>query len=89
MKRKEYANCYSIAIQLLKFELDEPTSQLIELSEQIKEIETLKHTNQALIETLDEVLKIQEEGRNKRREAEHELARIEGEIKAKLLEINA
>lgn len=55
----------------------------------IVEIETLKHTNQALIETLDEVLKIQEEGRNKRREAEHELARIEGEIKAKLLEINA
>ncbi|MBR5795143.1 MAG: toxic anion resistance protein [Erysipelotrichaceae bacterium] len=55
----------------------------------IVEIETLKHTNQALIETLDEVLKIQEEGRTKRQEAEHELARIEGEIKAKLLEINA
>ena len=55
----------------------------------IVEIETLKHTNQALIETLDEVLKIQEEGRTKRQAAEHELARIEGEIKAKLLEINA
>ena len=54
----------------------------------IVEIETLKQTNQSLIETLDEVLKIQEDGRNKRREAEHELARIEGEIKAKLLEIN-
>ena len=55
----------------------------------IVEIETLKETNKALIETLDEVLKIQEEGRTKRQEAEHELARIEGEIKAKLLEINA
>jgi uncharacterized protein YaaN involved in tellurite resistance len=52
----------------------------------IVDIETLKHTNQALIETLDEVLHIQQEGREKRRAAEHELAKIESELKAKLLE---
>lgn len=54
----------------------------------IVEIETLKHTNQKLIETLDEVLKIQSEGHQKREEAEQELARIEGELKSKLLDIN-
>ncbi|MBQ1703947.1 MAG: toxic anion resistance protein, partial [Oscillospiraceae bacterium] len=39
------------------------------------------------IETFDEVLRIQEEGRTKRLEAEHELGRIEAELKAKLLDI--
>lgn len=53
----------------------------------IVDIETLKHTNQSLIETLDEVLRIQQEGRQKRREAEGELARIESDLKNKLLEI--
>lgn len=53
----------------------------------IVEIETLKATNQALIETFDEVMKIQEEGRQKRREAENEMLRMENELKAKLLEI--
>jgi uncharacterized protein YaaN involved in tellurite resistance len=53
----------------------------------IVDIETLKHTNQSLIETLDEVLRIQQEGRQKRRDAEGELARIETELKTKLLEI--
>ena len=53
----------------------------------IVEIETLKATNQALIETFDEVMKIQEEGRQKRREAETEMLRMENELKAKLLEI--
>ena len=52
----------------------------------IVEIETLKATNQALISTFDEVMKIQEEGRQKRREAEAEMLRMENELKAKLLE---
>ncbi|MFR1786952.1 MAG: toxic anion resistance protein [Ruthenibacterium lactatiformans] len=48
---------------------------------------TLRQTNRSLIETLDEVVKIQNEGREKRAAAETELGRIEGELKAKLLEI--
>ncbi|MGN1343287.1 MAG: toxic anion resistance protein [Traorella sp.] len=52
----------------------------------VVEIETLQYTNQKLIETLDEVMKINSEGRKKRREAEVELRRIESELKAKLLE---
>lgn len=53
----------------------------------VVEIETLQYTNKQLIETLDEVMKIQDEGRQKRRDAEIELRRIEGELKAKLLEV--
>ena len=53
----------------------------------IVEIETLKHTNQELINTLEEVRQIQEDGRSRRAEAEVELGRIEGELKQKLLEI--
>jgi len=52
----------------------------------IVDIETLTQTNQTLISTLDEVMKIQEEGRTRRQNAEVELARIENEMKAKLLE---
>lgn len=53
----------------------------------IVDVETLKHTNQNLIETLDEVRTIQIEGAKKRREAEVELGRIEGELKQKLLSL--
>lgn len=53
----------------------------------IVDIETLQQTNRSLIETLDEVVKIQADGRVKRAAAEEELGRIEGELKAKLLEI--
>ena len=53
----------------------------------IVDIETLQQTNRSLIETLDEVVKIQAEGKQKRAAAEAELGRIEGELKAKLLEI--
>lgn len=52
----------------------------------IVDIETLKHTNESLISTLDEVLKIQTEGKEKRREAEAELAQIENQLKDKLLQ---
>ena len=54
----------------------------------VVDIETLMQTNTTLIETLDEVIQIQNEGRQKRREAEAQLGRIEGELKQKLLEIN-
>ncbi len=53
----------------------------------IVDIETLISTNQTLISTLEEVTKIQEEGRQKRAQAEKELGRIEGELKQKLMDI--
>ncbi len=53
----------------------------------IIDIETLTHTNQELISTLDEVQQIRTEGHEKRVAAEAELARIEEEVKSKLLEI--
>lgn len=53
----------------------------------IIDIETLKHTNQMLISTMDEVLSIQQNGREKRRAAEAELANIEAELRAKMLEV--
>ena len=54
----------------------------------IVDIETLTQTNQTLISTLDEVMKIQEEGRARRASAEVELTRIENEMKQKLLDIS-
>ena len=54
----------------------------------IVDIETITATNQTLISTLDEVLKIQQEGREKRRNAEAELRRIENEMHDKLLEMS-
>ena len=54
----------------------------------IVDMETLKSTNQTLISTLDEVLKIQEDGRERRREAQQELGRIEEELRQKLLYIS-
>jgi uncharacterized protein YaaN involved in tellurite resistance len=53
----------------------------------IVDIETLKKTNLELIATLDEVRKIQDEGREQRLRAEEELGRIEGQLKQKLLEM--
>ena len=53
----------------------------------IVEIETLQATNASLISTLDEVMKIQEEGRAKRAAAEVEMKRIENELKTKLLQM--
>ena len=58
-----------------------------EAERSIVDIETLQHTNQQLISTLDEVLTIQREGAAKRREAEVELSKIEGELKQKLMEL--
>ena len=53
----------------------------------IVDIETLQHTNETLISTLDEVMTIQQEGRQKRAEAETELRKMENELKNKLLEV--
>ena len=54
----------------------------------IVDIETLQHTNEELIATLDEVIAIQKEGHEKRQAAEAELVRIEGQLNQKLLQIN-
>ncbi|MBQ9521667.1 MAG: toxic anion resistance protein [Oscillospiraceae bacterium] len=54
----------------------------------VVDIETLQHTNQQLISTIDEVLNIQRDGAEKRRAAEVELHRIEGELRQKLMQLN-
>lgn len=54
----------------------------------IVDIETLQKTNESLISTFDEVMNIQREGREKRRAAEAEMYRLEGELKQKLLQIH-
>lgn len=54
----------------------------------IVDIETLQHTNEELIATLEDIKKIQEEGRQKRREAETELINIENELKTKLIDMS-
>ena len=58
-----------------------------EAERSVVDIETLQHTNEQLISTLDEVLNIQKEGAAKRKAAEAQLGRIEGELKQKLLEL--
>ena len=77
--------------QLLKKNADMLKMGTIETAREaersIVSIETLQHTNNQLISTLDEVMKIQTEGAQKRKEAEAELGRIEGELKQKLLEL--
>lgn len=59
-----------------------------EAERSVVDIETLQHTNQQLISTLDEVLQIQKDGAEKRKAAEVELGRIEGELKQKLMELH-
>ena len=77
--------------ELLKKNADRLKVATIEAAKEsergIVDIETLKHTNESLISTLDEVMKIQTEGRAKRAAAESELQSMENELKAKLLEI--
>ena len=58
-----------------------------EAERSIIDVETLQHTNQQLIATLDEVIQIQRDGAEKRKAAEVELGRIEGELKQKLMEL--
>ena len=60
-----------------------------EAERSIIDIETLQHTDEQLISTLDEVINIQREGAAKRKAAEQELGRIEGELKQKLMELRS
>ena len=60
-----------------------------EAERSIVDIETLQHTNEQLVSTLDEVVNIQREGAQKRKEVEVELGRIEGELKQKLMELRS
>ena len=70
--------------------LKQGTIEIAKESERgVVDIETLKQTNQQLISTLDELNKIQSEGRAKRAAAEQELNRIEDELKAKMMEIRS
>lgn len=77
--------------ELLKKNADMLKQGTVEIAQEsergIVDIETVAYTNQQLISTLDEVLRIQDEGRAKRKAAEAELIRIETELKNKLLEI--
>ncbi len=80
-----------ITNELLRKNADTLKTSTIETAREsergIVDMETLRHTNQSLITTLDEVLTIQQEGRSKRREAEAELQQIEIQLKNKLLEV--
>ena len=60
-----------------------------EAERSVIDVETLQHTNEQLISTLDEVIQIQRDGAAKRKAAETELGRIEGELKQKLMELRA
>lgn len=77
--------------ELLKKNADALHSATVETAKEsnrsIVDIETLKHTNEQLIQTFDDVLQIQEQGRIKRQEAEQELRQIENELTQKILEI--
>ena len=59
-----------------------------ELERGVIDVETLTATNEMLISTIDDVMKIQSEGRSKRRDAEAQLTKLENDLKVKLLEIN-
>lgn len=78
--------------ELLKKNADSLKTATVETAREsergIVEIDTLKHTNEALISTLDEVIAIQKEGREKRAAAEAELSGIEEQLKSKLIEVS-
>ena len=82
-----------ITNQMLKKNADTLKMGTIETAKEaergIVELETLQHTNRSLIETLDEVMLIQNEGRTRRAEAEVELQRMESELRSKMLEIKS
>jgi len=78
--------------QLLRKNADTLKMATIETAKEsergIVDVETLKATNESLISTLDEVMRIQKEGREKRKAAEVEMQKMEGELKSKLLQIH-
>ena len=89
---KEQQAVSNLTNEMLKKNSETLKQGSIEIAEEaekaIIDIETLKKTNQDLIETIDNVIKIHEEGHAKRMEAEAELENIEKELKSKLIEIN-
>jgi len=76
--------------ELLKKNADKLKTATIETAKEsergIIDMETLRHTNEQLISTIDEVIAIQKEGKEKRTQAELELSQIEGQLKNKLIE---
>ena len=88
---KAQAEVTNLTNELLKKNAEALHMATVETSREnergIVDIETLKNTNAQLIQTLDDVMKIQKEGRQKRKEAEVEMSRMEQELKEKLLEI--
>ena len=78
---------------LLKHNADQLKVATVEAAKEsergIVDLETLRHTNEQLMSTLDEVMAIQKEGHEKRIAAETELAQIEGALKQKLLEASS
>jgi uncharacterized protein YaaN involved in tellurite resistance len=86
--QRQVTNMTNELLQKNADKLKQGTIEIAKESERgIVDVETLAATNQRLIETLDEVRNIQSEGATRRRAAEQELGRIEGELKQKLLEI--
>ena len=86
----EVADMTNKLLQSNADKLQQATIETAQASERgIVDVETLRHTNETLINTLDEVVRIQAEGRQKRAEAEVELKRMEDELKNKMLEISA
>ncbi len=78
---------------LLRQNADALKTSTIEIAKEsergIVDMETIKHTNEQLVSTLEEVVRIQDDGRAKRRASEVELIKIEAELKQKLLDINS
>lgn len=87
--QREVTNLTNELLQKNAERLKTATTETARESERgVVDIETLKNTNAALLSNLDEVVKIQAEGRQKRRSAEQEMARMEQDLKNKLLEIS-
>jgi len=86
-------NVNDVTNELLRKNAEKLKTGTVEIAKEaergIVDIETLKQTNQNLIETLDEVRQIQVEGSKRRQEASAELGKIEGELKQKLMEIGS
>ena len=78
-----------MTLQIAPKTLKQGSIELAQESERaVVDIETLQKTNKDIIETLDKVIEIHENGRAKREAAEAELVNIEKELKNKMLEIN-
>ena len=98
LERSRQATAAQSAVTNMTNELLKKNSEMLkmgtiatakEAERSIVDIETLQHTNEQLVSTLDEVVNIQREGAQKRKEAEGELGRIEGVLKQKRMELRS